>query len=138
MIWQISYKLFRFPKLDVEEIANQISDKILYSNGYIESVVTEVDPKLSRKVIETTSLITINESNSGKVKIYKANADGLLTKVYKTIEAIIIDICSKNPKTWTDIKPAIVAACNAAYNPVIRDSPISLIHFHDYRAPWAI
>ena len=122
-------------KLDVEEIAKQISDKILLSHGYIESVVTEVDPEFIRQVIENASMITVNESNSGKVKIYKPSADGLHTTVFKTIEAIIKDICSKNPKTWTDILPAIVAACNAAYNPVIRDSPISLIHFHDYRAP---
>ena len=69
-------------KLDVEELAKQISDKILLTHGYIESVVTEVDPEFIRQVIENASMITVNESNSGKVKIYKPSADGLQTTVY--------------------------------------------------------
>ena len=69
------------------------------------------------------------------VAIYTPKTNGLVERVNKSLVSILICLVNDNPKTWTDMLPAAVAAYNGSYSESLKETPQFLMFLRDLKRP---
>ena len=116
-----------------QEVTAALIQHVVLPFGVMDTIISDNGAEFTSEIFK--NVIKDQKIEHRTVAIYKPSINGLVERVNKSIVSILISLVKDNPKTWTDMLPAAVAAYNGSYSATLNETPQFLMFLRDLKRP---